>query len=116
MADQLDFKAMAFMHDAPRFWHTRNIAVLASQDEAVKSDYIQGLVAFAIFILSFFVFWALSLAFFKLRGIKRYGCIAGQVVYKRNNKDLVWYLHSLIHLVVICLQKSVKQSHGNLQL
>jgi hypothetical protein len=87
MADQLDFKAMAFMHDAPRFWHTRNIAVLASQDEAVKSDYIQGLVAFAIFILSFFVFWALSLAFFKLRGIKRYGCIAGQVVYKRNDED-----------------------------
>ncbi len=87
MTDQLDFKAMAFMHDAPRFWHTRNIAVLASPDVAVKNDYIKGIAAFAIFLLSFFLLWALSIAFFKWRGVKRYGCLAGQVAHKKNDED-----------------------------
>jgi len=85
--DTIDYKAMAFMHDVPRFWHTRNIAVLASQEAARKNDYVQGIIAFSIFLLSFFLLWALALAFFKWRGIKKYGCIAGQVIYKKNDED-----------------------------
>lgn len=101
--DKLDYKAMAFMHDAPRFWHERNIAVLASQDEATKNDYIQGVIAFAIFLLSFFVLWAMALGYFKWRGIRRYGCVAGQVVYKKDeeNKLAAYKRYSFIQYIFI---------------
>jgi len=83
MAEKFDYKKMAFMNNAPRFWHTKNIATLASQSAAVKEDYIQGIVAFSIFLFSFFLFWFLFMLYFKVRGSKRYGCMAGQVTYKK---------------------------------
>jgi hypothetical protein len=85
MAKNFDYKEMAFMHDAPRFWHTRNIATLASQDESVKQDYVQGIIAFSAFLLSFYLLWLLLMLFFKARGYKKFGCWAGQITY---NKDV----------------------------
>jgi len=70
---------MAFMHNAPRFWHTRNIATLASQTASVKQNYIQGIVAFSVFLCSLFLFWCIFILYFKVRGYKQYGCMAGQV-------------------------------------
>lgn len=75
-----DFKTLAFMmHNAPRFWHTNNIAILASQDESSKRDYVDGIIAFSTFLLCLFGLWAVVMIYFKIRGIKNYGCMAGQV-------------------------------------
>jgi len=80
MAEEFNYKRMAFMHNAPRFWHTRNIGTLASQTAAVKQNYIQGIVAFSVFLCSLFLFWCIFILYFKVRGgYKRYGCMAGQV-------------------------------------
>lgn len=72
------------MHDAPRFWHTRNIATLASQDEAVKQNYVQGIIAFSIFLMSFYLLWLFCMLYFKVRGYKKFGCWAGQMFYKKD--------------------------------
>ena len=94
---------MAFMHDAPRFWHTKNIATLASQSAAVKQDYIQGIVAFSIFLFSFFLCWFLFMLYFKVRGSKRYGCMAGQVTYKKEveTKDKSFQRYEYIQYVFL---------------
>lgn len=85
MSSLKDYKTLAIMHNAPRFWHTNNIAVLASRDESAKQDYVDGVIAFASFLLCFFAFWAIVMIYFKIRGIRNYGCWAGQVTY--GNKD-----------------------------
>jgi len=82
MSTSKDYKTLAFMHNAPRFWHTNNIAVLASQGERSRRDYVNGIIAFAIFLLCLFSQWAIVMIYFKIRGVKNYGYMAGQVTFK----------------------------------
>lgn len=83
--DKENYGNIAFMHNVPRFWHTKNISVLASPDGGLRRDYIYGIVAFATFLLSLFVVWAVLMISFKIRGIKNCGCMAGQLSHKRDD-------------------------------
>ena len=79
-------RIQAFMRKVPRFGHTNIIASLASQDASVKKDYINGIVAFCLFLFSFFLLWSLLLAFFKKKGVRKYGCLAGQSLYRKESE------------------------------
>ena len=82
MADYEDF---AFMHDAPRFGYSHNIAQLASSDYDRRWNYINGIISFCAFFLSFFVVWSISVIVFKYLGVKRVGCLAGHVTHQPND-------------------------------
>ena len=45
-------------------------------------DYVYGLIAFAAFMLSFFLLWALALAYFRYKGLGSFGWLAGRVTHK----------------------------------
>lgn len=77
--------AAAFMHSAPRFGFSHNIAQLASPDISRRYDYTNGIITFCTFFLSFFLLWAFSEIMFKWLGIRRVGCLAGQVIHHPND-------------------------------
>jgi hypothetical protein len=86
MDEILNFNELAFMHSAPRFGYSHNIAQLASSDIHRRWDYANGIIAFCMFFLTFFIVWALNEFIFKcVLGVKRVGCLAGQVTYQPND-------------------------------
>lgn len=80
-----DLKKFAFMQSAPRFGYSHNIAQLASADVARRWDYANGIFAFCIFFLSFFIIWAFATLVFKWVGMRRVGCLSGQVAFQPND-------------------------------
>lgn len=97
----IDFEEIAFMHDAPRFGHTKQISFLASQNPERRNNYIGGIVAFSIFLLSFLIAWSLVILVFKIRGIYRHGWMAGRVMYQKHveGKRFAFQRHQKIQLL-----------------
>ena len=97
MMENIDF---AFMHSAPRFGYSDNIAQLASPERHSRWDYINGLISFAAFFMSFFFLWALSEIIFKKLGVERVGCLAGQATdsstYMANSR--IKWRHKIIRI------------------
>mmetsp|Transcript_16696 Transcript_16696/g.20396 ORF Transcript_16696/g.20396 Transcript_16696/m.20396 type:complete len:619 (-) Transcript_16696:139-1995(-) len=79
--NETNYEEVAFMHTAPRFGHTDNIAQLASLESSRRWDYINGIIAFCIFFLSIFIFWLLLQILFKCLGNKRVGFLSGQMIH-----------------------------------
>ena len=71
-------QAIRSAHNAPRFGHANDLAVLFTGTSDEKSDYLTGLVASSIFLFVIFLCWMLVLLFFKYRGPERYGWLSGQ--------------------------------------
>lgn len=67
------------MHHAPRFGHTSDFAKLFSSNDVESKDYKTGILAFASFVVFFFLLWAGHLLVLKIKGKERVGCAAGQV-------------------------------------
>ena len=82
----LDYELdLAFMHSVPRFGHSHNIAHLASPDIDRRWDYINGVVLFCIFLMSFFVMWTCAQIVLKAMGMKRVGCASGRAIHMPND-------------------------------
>ena len=63
---------------APRFGHSNNFSHLFSKDDDEFYDYLVGLLAISILIVSFFLFWGLVLLVLKFCvGKKRVGFLSG---------------------------------------
>ncbi len=89
MYDQtVNFLKFAFMHSAPRFGYSNNIAQLASDDIDRRWDYFYGIIVFCVFLLSFLIVWGLCELIFKCLGVRRVGCLAGQIVSRPNDIHL----------------------------
>lgn len=76
----------AFMRHAPRFGHSRDISLLAGSTDR-KKEYIYGIVAFSLFLISLFLLWSIFTLVFKWRGRGKYGCVAGRFFYKPEKQD-----------------------------
>jgi len=76
----------AFMHNAPRFGHSRDISMLFGSEESRK-DYKNGVISFSLFLLSILIFWLAFNVFFAIRGKRRYGCVAGRILYNPELQD-----------------------------
>ena len=81
----IDLKKFAFMQDAPRFGYSNNIAQLASPDLSRRWDYANGIFAFCTFFFAFFILWAFTMIAFKWAGMRRVGCLSGQVAFQPND-------------------------------
>ncbi len=101
----INFNELAFMHSAPRFGYSHNIAQLASPDISRRWDYANGIFAFCIFFLAFFFLWAFTSLILKWVGIRRVGCLSGQVAFQPNNlymsESQVGQRHKKIQLAFI---------------
>ncbi|CAB9511836.1 expressed unknown protein [Seminavis robusta] len=61
----------------PRFGYSNTFSDYFSQDDDVAMDYVKGLLACGLFILSMFLCWVLLLLVFKCLGRKKVGFLSG---------------------------------------
>lgn len=74
------------MHNAPRFGHTRDISLLFGSEDR-KRDYKNGVISFSFFLLSIYIFWLAFTIFFVIRGKRKFGCVAGRILYNPGFQD-----------------------------
>jgi hypothetical protein len=66
------------LHGSPRFGHSSTFANLFSNDSEDTADYIQGVIALGIFLVTLLTVWLTVLFLLKLfLGRQRIGCAAG---------------------------------------
>jgi len=89
-------------HQTPRFGYSNNVADLLSPNTLERSNYRQGIFAFGIFLLVFWLVWLIVLFALKyIFGIEKVGCAAsGEIIdvqhIKRHKRHLKPHLQSIV--------------------
>jgi len=65
------------MYGIPRYGHTRDISLIFSEDDAMRKDYMLGLILVFAILMGIAAVWFLSLIVLRILG-HRVGCAAGR--------------------------------------